>query len=379
MSGSNTFVLVGGIDLCAGKPGFLIPIFSKPDSKSCWIQECHNHRLVQMRELEGNPSIIPCADSTEVLRTRNAKQVHIYRAADLSLHVGDVASLKGVLLRDSQHSKSTDLGVQIQIALLTGNSVKLVETRQAFQHSQIEIGMTRSLWSYQNSVAREVGWNAIEGRIRHDAEMVEHFRKQRADYDFFYNECGEISFRQYSTNTTINSSITAAALEETQERLHSLSLGLAETPVEPQQLNLPIEDYQTNSPAFYRTSSRQEIRLAQVIGEALESPNRAPDILREYRDRAKFADRMVTMLEEEIRQPRLLEDSGVEAIVASFVDKMYNQAFYANRGFLLAALAKQLGQYPLIHAAIERRINASVSWQTNQYRDEVLAQLKRHQ
>lgn len=119
---------------------------------------------------------------------------------------------------------------------------------------------------------------------------------------------------------------------------------------------------------------RQEQRLAIIINELLNNPDRGERILDIYEDRAQFARRMLSHLR--IISPLGLERSEREWAVAREIPFIVSSGYPRRRGQLLLDLAQILKGHPPIARALRQLTERSRSQEVMLLQEQILQALK---
>jgi hypothetical protein len=127
------------------------------------------------------------------------------------------------------------------------------------------------------------------------------------------------------------------------------------------------------SDAVYRIKAavRQEERIAIILDQILLNRDIGISALLQHSgEKAKFAKNAAEVIGQKFNS-KDTDDSNDELIAASLIQRLYTDVFPYNRGSLLYFLAKHLGKYPAINAAITKCMNRSGSMFVEKVRPDI--------
>ena len=120
---------------------------------------------------------------------------------------------------------------------------------------------------------------------------------------------------------------------------------------------------------------RQEERVALLIDQILENREVGLCALVQYSgERAKFAQHASALIRQSF-DLREKNPSNDNLIAASLVQRLFTDVFPYNAGVLLFYLAKHLGKYPQVSAAIRKSLARTGSMFVEKWRDDIEKEL----
>lgn len=343
-------------------PGFQLPIFTGDDRQGIFVQICSERG----ERVEGFTLFATPPEG--IIDLENGAMVNVGDAPIFAFLQDDGVVLWGTKSQLASRLRSTNLGHAhaLQMAELFGNSLEKFKAREttlrAYGGSKIP---TQALLA---SVFAQATWDNLISLSVSDSAIMELRSYRRLVMLHSNPEIENVIPDEIWTSISPLVSINRAELRK--RLVDEIPEIYSEEKNESRIFNESKYYGLINIVTYIK---RQEERSAFLLEKLLEDPDVARYLVDNYRDRAQLARAVWKEVKESI--DHLSAHSHREQFVAGMVQRLFSMSYPFTRGETLYYLAKRLGKYPLVARAIQRKAEASHSFNVNQWRNHILQQL----
>jgi hypothetical protein len=372
-----------------GKPSFGLPILTAEGDERQFVQEIDEltGHISNFRLLETNDRMAPCIEvSRPLLKVRTGQfPVHAFIDEKGKVHIGTLEQL-GNILRAFLSSHPNSTALKLQIVEMIGDDYEKKISRIKMRNLVASTsGSNAARAFYEGSALRVTLWQRLAS-LAGSEEAARRILDARSKLSATITEDGSIKINLEALSPEDREAINQEQLQ------NELKNDFSEIEVdENEDVGQYVVDHDGEGAEVEvilrkaRSAGRQEQRVAILIDAILRDRYSGIAALRAYKsDRGKVANWVLQELNR--RLEHLPQDTQLfatsaksdELLIADLVPKLFTHTFPMNRGSMLLILARQLGSWPEINAAIRRVTERSQSFVVGMYREDIYNELVRH-